>query len=202
MSNNIDPELQKIRNGLYGEDIRTAIHDALGKLWVLAESKEPEPGGDRVSVYDKLYGSQVTDSAITGIADLHPKFTCDTGYYFDYEVSCTLSGRQYTKKDSLPAIGMIIYTIGYSTPLFISPFESAVAYSSYYDGKAIYSVTYDGLTWYYCDTPCAMGGRYDDSEGHLLTYSGTVNYDSTNNRVTPESVLEILQAVHAQSEED
>lgn len=47
MSNNIDPELQQIRNGLYGEDIRTAIHDALGKLWVLAESKEPEPGGDR-----------------------------------------------------------------------------------------------------------------------------------------------------------
>jgi hypothetical protein len=155
-----------------------------------------------VSVYDSLYGSQVTDSAITGIADLHPKFTCDTGYYFDYEVSCTLSGRQYTKKDSLPAIGMIIYTIGYSTPFFISPFESAVAYSSYYDGKAIYSVTYDGLTWYYCSIPCAMQGVWNDSEGHLLTYSGTVNFDSSNDRVTPESVLEILQAVHAQSEED
>lgn len=48
MSNNIDPELQQIRNGLYGEDIRTAIHDALGKLWVLAESKEPESGGGTV----------------------------------------------------------------------------------------------------------------------------------------------------------
>jgi hypothetical protein len=71
MSNNIDTELQQIRNGLYGEDIRTAIHDALGKLWVLAESKEPEPGGDRVSADAAMSGTQVTFGS-EGIAEYTP----------------------------------------------------------------------------------------------------------------------------------
>lgn len=45
MSNNIDPELQTIKNNIYGHDIRMAIHDAIEKLWELAESKEPETTG-------------------------------------------------------------------------------------------------------------------------------------------------------------
>lgn len=45
MSNNIDPELDKIKHGTFGIDIRDAIHDAIEKLWLLAESKEPGGGG-------------------------------------------------------------------------------------------------------------------------------------------------------------
>lgn len=49
MSNNIDPELNQIKHGTFGIDIRDAIHDAIEKLWALAESKEPEPGGSIVA---------------------------------------------------------------------------------------------------------------------------------------------------------
>lgn len=69
MSNNIDPELQQIRNGLYGEDIRTAIHDALGKLWVLAESKEPEPGGGTVHGAASIHINGVVSASVHGTAE-------------------------------------------------------------------------------------------------------------------------------------
>lgn len=131
--------------------------------------------------------------------DTSTAFTCDTGYYFNTQVTCTVGGRQYTKKDTNPAIGMIIYTIGYSTPFFISTIESAVSYSvsGYPDAQAVYSVVYGGMTWYYSRIPYSMGGSLNDSEGHLLTYSGTVNFDSASDRVSPSSVLEILAYVHA-----
>lgn len=45
-NNNIDEYLRQIREGRYGYDIRKAIHDALQKLWTLAESKEDSGGGD------------------------------------------------------------------------------------------------------------------------------------------------------------
>ena len=154
---------------------------------------------DTINNLDNSF-SAITATTIDEIwNDTSTAFTCDTGYYFNTQVTCTVSGRQYTKKDTYPAIGMIIRTIGYSTPFFISTVESAVSYSvsGYPDAQAVYSVVYDGLTWYYSQVPYAIGGALNDSEGHLLTYSGTVNYDSVNDRVSSSSVLEILAYVHA-----
>jgi hypothetical protein len=169
----------------------------------LLEYNENLENSGRIVRNIELAADIATSGEIQTIDIFYPHFSCDPEYYFDSQVTCTLDYRQYTKKDSLPAIGMIIYTIGYSTPFFISTAESAVAYSvsGYSDAQAVYSVNYDGLTWYYSRVPYAMGGVWNDSEGHLPTYPGTVNYDSGNDRVTPESVLEILQAVHAQKED-
>ena len=213
-------DITEVAVGVYAGNIRTTTPAYIPCAPCITDGapQHPDPAPD---VYDQLLeclsGMQGGSSAATvtlaaniaasgeahSIELYYPHFSCDPEYYFDSQVTCTLSDRQYTKKDNLPAIGMIIYTIGYSTPFFISTVESAVAYSvsGYSDAQAVYSVVYDGLTWYYSRIPYAMGGVYNDSEGHLPTYPGTVNYDSGNDRVTPESVLEILQAVHAQKED-
>jgi hypothetical protein len=166
--------------------------------------EEMQGGGGQAVLCDALICDQATDSGIAAVTSPYPPFSCDTGYYFDSKITCTIDGRQFTKTNNLPAIGVIIHWLSggsWTQPLFISPIASAVIYITNYGSTYVYSepigsVDYDGITWYYCSLIYAMSGAYNDSEGHLQTYPELVTKQS--NKVDPESVLEILQFVHAQ----
>jgi hypothetical protein len=170
-------------------------------------SGEGGGGGGQAVLYDALICDQATDSGIAAVTHLYPQFSCDAGYYFDSKITCTISGRQFTKTNNLPAIGVIIHWLSggsWTQPLFISPIASAVIYITNYGSTYVYSepigsVDYDGITWYYCSLIYAMPGVLNDSEGHLLAYPELVTQQ--NNKVDPESVLGILQSVHAQKED-
>lgn len=199
MSNNIDPELQQIRNGLYGEDIRTAIHDALGKLWVLAESKEPEPGGDRVSVYDAMSGTQVTAGSTVILDPYEEHFGCDAGYYFDSEVEATLNGNLRKKSNSIPAIGIVVYSsVGYSFPVFISPVPQGTYINV--SEEAVGTVTYDAITWYWTKEEGGVSGNRSDSSGNMQKYPTTCGWNDSIRSIPSSDVLAILAYVHTRKE--
>ena len=206
--------------GAYAGDIRTTTGAAVPCIPCITDDEpvHPDPPPD---VYEQLVelleemqsgGGQAVlcdalicaaDPGIAAATNLYPQFSCDTGYYFDSQVTCTIYGRQFTRMNDLPAIGVIIHyytSRSWTVPLFISPFASAVIYSTSYGSQDVGgSVDYDGIKWYYGQPYYAQPGTYNDSEGHLLTYSGTIVIQS--DEVAPESVLEILQSVHAQKED-
>lgn len=217
-SENYDMENPANRSILQQNILRVGRNQIVQVIWKIQLGSVEQFGG-YVEAYRQLIDwinthteSSATNvmirSDVVAISEVHnidlyyPHFSCDSEYYFDSMVTCTVGVRQYQKANVYPAIGMIIHTIGYSTPFFISTEESGVAYkvSGYPDAQAVNSVVYDGLTWYYSKVPYSMYGDFNDSEGHLLTYAGTVNYDTVHDWVEPDSVLEILQAVHAHRE--
>ena len=206
--------------GVYAGDIRTTTAAAVPCIPCITDDEpvhtDPPPdvyeqlvelleemqsGGGQAVLCDALICA--ADPGIAAATTLYPQFRCDTGYYFDSQVTCTLDGRQFTRMNDLPAIGVIIHFYNnrpWTAPLFISPFASAVIYSTSYGSQDVGgSVDYDGIKWYYGQPYYAQPGTSNDSEGHLLTYSGTIVIQSDN--VAPESVLEILQSVHAQKED-
>lgn len=196
----IDEELYTIRNNRYGWQIRTAIHNALEKLATFQPT--PSPGKGALVSSSVLVGHSVLGSLVfTGSHDPSVPFICDSGYYFDSQVECSIDGRLYTKTNDMPAIGMIIHFNAngvWTAPLFISPFESAVTYRTTYGSTSVAgAIYYDGITWHYNQTWYAMPGVHNDSSGHLRTYPETVL--QSDGKFSEESILEILQFVHAQA---
>ena len=128
-------------------------------------------------------------------------FTCDPEYFFDTEVSCTLDGKVRTKSNDLPAIGIVVYGLGYSycNPIFISTDADAVKFMA--DGVELSAVaptvTYDGLTWYYTVEENGVLGNYNDSSGNMKKYPQTCDWDNPNRTITQQSVLDILSYVNA-----
>lgn len=194
----IDEELYTIRSNRYGWQIRTAIHNALEKLATFQPT--PSPGKGALVSSSVLVGHSILGSLVC-LCPQSSQFICDSGYYFDSQVTCTITGRLYTKANDLPAIGVIIHVRPnandvYTAPLFISPFASAVGYSTSYGSTGDAGVAYyDGITWHYNQTTYAMYGIYNDSSGHLQTYPETVL--QSDGKFAEETIVEILQSVHA-----
>lgn len=208
-SYNITEELNTIKNSRFGSDIRMAIHDALEKLNYAAEHQHPEPtpgGGPMVST-----GIAVFDLATTGTVNaaietrpiMH--ITCDEGYYFDTPVTCTLNGNQRQKSNSTPAIGVIAHFFGYCDPIFISPLSDGVLCTVGNDSvPANRTLVYGGIAWYWSTVNNGVGGSYDDSEGNMLTYPGSISSDdySASGGISPTYIRQILEYVHASAWEE
>lgn len=131
--------------------------------------------------------------------------TCDTGYYFDSEVTCTLGGSQREKSNSLPAIGVIAHFFDYCAPIFISPIPDAVLCTVGNDTvPANRTLIYGGIAWYWSTVNNGVGGAYDDSEGHMLTYPGSIGSDdySASGGISPTYIRQILEYVHASAWEE
>lgn len=131
--------------------------------------------------------------------------TCDQGYYFDSEVTCTLNGNQRKKSNSVPAIGVIAHFFGYCNPIFISPLSDGVLCTVGNDSvPANRTVIYGGIAWYWSTVNNGVGGSYDDSEGHMLTYPGSISSDdySTSGGISPNYIRQILEYVHASAWEE
>lgn len=131
--------------------------------------------------------------------------TCDEGYYFDSAVTCTLNGNQRQKSNSTPAIGVIAHFFGYCDPIFISPLSDGVLCTVGNDSvPANRTVIYGGIAWYWSTVNNGVGGSYDDSEGNMLTYPGSIGSDgySASGGISPNYIRQILEYVHASAWED
>lgn len=131
--------------------------------------------------------------------------SCDTGYYFDSEVTCTLGGNQREKSNSLPAIGVIAHFFDYCDPIFISPIPDAVLCTVGNDTvPANRTLIYGGIAWYWSTVNNGIGGSYDDSEGNMLTYPGSIGSDdySASGSISPTYIRQILEYVHASAWEE
>ena len=130
---------------------------------------------------------------------------CDTGYYFDSPVTCTLGGNQRQKSNSVPAIGVIAHFFGYCDPIFISPLSDGVLCTVGNDSvPANRTLTYGGIRWYWSTVNNGVGGSYDDSSGNMLTYPGSIDADdySASGGISPTYIRQILDYVHAQAWEE
>ena len=131
--------------------------------------------------------------------------TCDQGYYFDSEVTCTLNGNQRKKSNSVPAIGVIAHFFGYCDPIFISPLPDGVLCTVGNDSvPANRTVNYGGIAWYWSTVNNGVSGSYDDSEGNILTYPGSIGADdySASGGISPTYIRQILEYVHASAQEE
>lgn len=131
--------------------------------------------------------------------------TCDTGYYFDSPVTCTLGGNQRQKSNSVPAIGVIAHFFGYCDPIFISPLSDGVLCTVGNDTvPANRTVIYSGIAWYWSTVNNGVGGAYDDSEGNMLTYPGSIGSDDyyASGGISPTYIKQILEYVHASAWEE
>lgn len=131
--------------------------------------------------------------------------TCDAGYYFDSPVTCTLGGNQRQKSNSTPAIGVIAHFFGYCDPIFISPLPEGVLCSVGNDSvPANRTLIYGGIAWYWSTVNNGVGGSYDDSEGNMLTYPGSIGSDGyyASGGISPTYIKQILDYVHASAWEE
>lgn len=208
-SYNITEELDIIKNSRYGSEIRMAIHDALEKLNYAAEHQHPEPtpsGGPMVSTGAAVFDLATTGTVSTAIETpptIH--IECDTGYYFDTPVTCTLYGNQRQKSNSTPAIGVIAHFFGYCDPIFISPLPAGVLCTVGNDQvPADRTLMYGGMAWYWSTINNGVGGSYDDSEGNILTYPGSIDSDGYygTGGIAPHYIEDILDYVHARAWEE
>lgn len=178
--------------------------------------------GDRLTfvVLKNIIGADVTtvaeadavfDLAATGTVQAATEtpptvhITCDTGYYFDSPVTCTLGGNQRQKSNSVPAIGVIAHFFGYCDPIFISPLSDGVLCTVGNDTvPADRTLIYGGIAWYWSTVNNGVGGSYDDSEGNLLTYPGSIGSDdySASGGISPTYIKQILDYVHASAWEE
>lgn len=156
-------------------------------------------------------GAAAFDVAATGtvstVTETPPTvhITCDPGYYFDSPVTCTLGGNQRQKSNSVPAIGVIAHFFGYCDPIFISPLPEGVLCTVGNDTvPANRTLTYGGIAWYWSTVNNGVGGSYDDSEGNMLTYPGSINSDgySASGGISPTYIKQILEYVHASAWEE
>ena len=130
-------------------------------------------------------------------------FECFQQYYYDSQISFNVGGnRQYTKITSDGAIGVMgtlsasgsLYTSG----IFISTDPNAVTFT-YNTTASNLTVQYAGLTWYVSTTGYAWAGNLTDSTGTLIKYPDILGYDYTNSCIDSQSVIDILEYVHARS---
>lgn len=178
--------------------------------------------GDRVTfiVLKNIIGADVTTVAeadavfdLSAAGTVHTStetpptvhITCDEGYYFDTPVTCTLGGNQREKSNSLPAIGVIAHFFDYCDPIFISPIPDAVLCTIGNDIiPANRTLIYGGIAWYWSTVNNGIGGSYDDSEGNMLTYPGSIGSDdySASGSISPTYIRQILEYVHASAWEE
>lgn len=132
-----------------------------------------------------------TDSRVyiagNGIAISNAPFTLNTEtvdnteYLFNTQVTAKIGSRTYTKYNTEPALGAIIYGGSYSQPYFVGLTADSVKYGTDYDSHISPSpdhpsFVYKGVTWYYSGNDYGMSGDNVDSSGHMQKIPGTYSY--------------------------
>ena len=130
-------------------------------------------------------------------------FECFQQYYYDSQITFNIGGnRSFTKITSDGAIGVMgtLSASGnlYTTGIFISTDPNAVTFT-YNTTASNLTVQYAGLTWYVSTTGYAWSGNLTDSTGTLIKYPDILGFDSTNSCIDAQSVIDILEYVHARS---
>jgi len=102
----------------------------------------------------------------------------NTEYFFDTQVTSTVSGRTYTKYNTEPALGAVVYASSYTQPFFVGLTADSVKYGTSYDSQIWPnpdhpSFEYKGVTWYYSGFEYSMSGDGTDASGHMQKLSGT-----------------------------
>lgn len=218
-------DVYEVEIGVYAGDIHTSTPARVPcvRSATFGSAQHPDPPAD---VYDQLLeylaglqgggagvvtGAAAFDIAATGTVQTATEtpptvhITCDAGYYFDSPVTCTLGGNQRQKSNSVPAIGVIAHFFGYCDPIFISPLSDGVLCTVGNDSvPANRTLMYGGIAWYWSTVNNGVGGSYDDSEGHMLTYPGSINSDgySAEGGISPTYIRQILEYVHASAWEE
>ena len=214
----------EVEIGVYAGDIHTTTPAQIPCAQCITDGA-PQHADPPADVYDQLLeylaglqrGEPVHTAA--GVADLAAAgmvqtatetpptvhITCDAGYYFDSPVTCTLNGNQRQKSNSVPAIGVIAHFFGYCDPIFISPLSDGVLCTVGNDTvPANRTLIYGGIAWYWSTVNNGVGGSYDDSEGNMLTYPGSISSDdySASGGISPNYIRQILEYVHASAWEE
>lgn len=101
----------------------------------------------------------------------------NTVYFFDTQVTSRISGRTYTKYNTEPALGAVVYASSYTQPFFVGLTADSVKYGTDYDSHIWPnpdhpSFEYKGVTWYYSGFEYAMSGDGTDASGHMQKLSG------------------------------
>ena len=102
----------------------------------------------------------------------------NTVYFFDTQVTSSISGRTYTKYNTEPALGAVVYASSYTQPYFVGLTADSVKYGTSYDSQIWPnpdhpSFEYKGVTWYYSGNMYGMSGNGTDASGHMQKLSGT-----------------------------
>ena len=133
-----------------------------------------EAPGSRIYVAGD--GITITDSTSF---ELSEDTVTNTEYFFDTQVTSNVSGRTFTKYNTEPALGAIVYLASsYSQPYFVGLTADSVKYRTDYDSYISPNpdhptFEYKGVTWYYSGDGYAMSGDRTDSLGHMQKLPGS-----------------------------
>lgn len=153
------------------------------------ESEETVPvggstyvAGDGISINDGASSFELSEDTVT-----------NTVYLFDTQVTSSVSGRIYTKYNTEPALGAVVY-YGYTQPFFVGLTADSVKYGTNYDSHIWPDpdhppFEYKGVTWYYSGNAYGMPGDVTDSSGHMQKLPG--NYSVA----TEEDLQNIARAI-------
>lgn len=130
------------------------------------------PGGKTYVAGD---GITITDSTSF---ELSEDTVTNTEYFFDTQVTSNVSGRTFTKYNTEPALGAVVYASSYTQPYFVGLTADSVKYGTDYDSHIWPnpdhpSFEYKGVTWYYSGNAYGMPGDRTDSLGHMQKLPGS-----------------------------
>ena len=127
-------------------------------------------------IYDE--GDAISITSLTPPFALSSETVTNTQYLFNTQVTAKVSSRTYTKYNTEPALGAIVYLDSYTQPYFVGLTADSVKYGTDYDSNIWPnpdhpSFTYLGVTWYYSGNAYGMPGNLTDSSGHMPKLSGS-----------------------------
>ena len=142
----------------------------------------PYVAGDGIMISDGASSFELNENNVT-----------NTEYFFDTQVTSSISGRIFTKYTTEPALGAVVY-YGYTQPFFVGLTADSVKYGTNYDSHIWPnpnhpSFEYKGVTWYYSGNAYGMTGDGTDSSGHMQKLPG--NYSVA----TEEDLQNIARAI-------
>ena len=150
--------------------------------WAMIEKPIEYKAGAGISINDTSF--ELNEDTVTNIV-----------YLFDTQVTSSVSGRIYTKYNTEPALGAIVYyASSYTQPFFVGLTTDSVKYGTNYDSHIWPDpdhppFEYKGVTWYYSGNAYGMPGDVTDSSGHMQKLPG--NYSVA----TEEDLQNIARAI-------
>lgn len=157
-----------------------ATTEALGGV-IIGDGLGVDENGVLSTTNDVVYtagnGIALTDAPFA----LNAETVENTEYLFNTQVTAKIDSRTYTKYNTEPALGAIIYGDNYSQPYFVGLTADSVKYGTDYDSHILPttdhpSFVYKGVTWYYSGNDYGMSGDNVDSSGHMQKLPGTYTY--------------------------
>ena len=120
-------------------------------------------------------GIMITDNTSF---ELSEDTVTNTEYFFDTQVTSSVLGRIYTKYNTEPALGAVVYyESSYTQPFFVGLTADSVKYGTDWDSQIwpnpdYPTFEYKGVTWYYSGNAYGMHGDGTDASGHMQKLPG------------------------------